>query len=210
MYIYIDETFNLEKGTKNQFLAVAGFSTPNTIEAAKWYQKVKKKALPKKYNGKEMKSTDRLINKYILPKLFSSNIELPNIKISAVIQYKNNLPQSYYYKNELNYDLLYLEVVKKLLRKSWSYKDKEIIIVTLDTFKTKTLRKAIIANKITTILESKYPHNHFEIIFGTSEERNLQLADQICGIINRYVKGDKKYYQKIRKTFGIKIIKNPL
>lgn len=209
MFIYLDETFNLEKGAKNQFMAVAGFSVDNSHDSARWYQKVKRKSLPKKYSAKEIKSTNAFSEIYILPEIFSNSYHIPKIKIGAAIQHKNILGQEFYYKNELNYDKLYLELAKKLLLYNWHYKDKNITIITLDTFKTKTINKIEIAHSLQTELKLKNPNHNFHVGFGTSEEKNLQFADQICGIINKYAKGNRKMFNKFSQLTEIKIIKDP-
>lgn len=210
MFIYIDETFNLEKGKKDQFMAVAGFSTFNPQDVSRWYQKVKRKSLPKKVNPRELKSTDRLSSTNILPKIFSNDYKIPQIKVGAVIQYKKSVSHNFYHKGQLNYDKLYLELVRKLLEKTWKYEDKEIVIVTLDTFITKTINKEDIVHSLKTELKLKNPGSNFNISFGTSEEGNLQFADQICGIVHKFAKNeDSELIGKLKSLVKVRIIKNP-
>lgn len=209
MFIYLDETFNLIKGTKNQFMAIAGFSVENPHDMARWYQKVKRKALPKKYSAKEFKSTNAFSEIYILPEIFSNSYPIPKIKIGAVIQHKNILGQEFYYKNKFNYDKLYLELAKKLLLDNWHYKDRNITIITLDTFKTKTINKTEISSTLQVELKFKHPNHNFHVGFGTSEEKNLQFADQICGIVNKSAKDNQEPLIKLSKIVETNIIKDP-
>lgn len=209
MYIYIDETFELEKGKKNQFMAVAGFAASNPYDVAKWYQKVKRKALPKRYAAKEIKSTNAFSDIYILPEIFSNKWPIPKVEIRATVQYKKILRKEFYYKGELNYDLLYVELTKNLLLQGWQYMDRDITIVTLDTFKTKTIHKEGIAHALQTELKLQNPDSNFRVTFGTSEEKNLQFADQICGIVNKFALGDKERLARLENLTEVKIVKNP-
>lgn len=62
MYIYLDETFNIEKGTSNQFLAIGGFGSHDPSLSAKWYKRLKKKSLPKGNASGEIKSTNAFLS----------------------------------------------------------------------------------------------------------------------------------------------------
>ncbi|MEI6266626.1 MAG: DUF3800 domain-containing protein [bacterium] len=211
MFIYIDETFNLEKGTKNQFMAVAGFSTANPGETAKWYKKVKRKALPASYPKGEIKSSNALSDLYILPYIFSPECPAPEITVFAASQSKNLLSQKYYYKSKLVYDRLYINLVKKvLLESSKTFKREKVTIVTLDSFKTKLINKEGLSRTIETELKLEYPESDFRIDFGTSEEANLQIADQICGIIHSHLYGNKKTLTKLGKKVNLIYLENKL
>lgn len=103
-----------------------------------------------------------------------------------------------------------MDLAKHLLVEVCRDKKKEkIIIITFDTFKTKLINKGNIASTIETELKLKYPNSNFQVTFGTSEEANLQFADQICGVIHRFAFGDKSNYSKLKKILKHKTIKNP-
>jgi hypothetical protein len=191
-------------------MALAGFSVANQTESARLYKKLKKKSLPKKAVPKEIKSTNTFSDLYILPKLLSVEYSIPNIKIGIVLQEKRELGQDYYFKGKLNYDKLYLNLVRTLLLNTWKYVDREVVIVTLDTFTTKRISKQNISETIKTELKLKNPNVNFDVRFGTSEIENLQLADQICGIVHKKVFGRDDYFNKMKKVYPVKFEKNPL
>jgi len=210
MYIYIDETCELTKGHKSQFMALAGFAVANPTESVRLYKKLKKKSLPKKAVPKEIKSTNSLSDLYIIPKLLAVEYSIPNIEIGVAMQEKRELGQGYYFKGKLNYDKLYLNLVKTLLLNTWKYVDKEVVIVTLDTLTTKRISKQNISETIKTELKLKNPNVNFDVRFGTSEIENLQLADQICGIVHKKVFGKVAYFNKMKKVYPVKFVRNPL
>jgi hypothetical protein len=211
MFIYIDETFNLEKGTKNQFMAVAGFSTANPVETARCYKKVKRKSLPLSYPKGEVKSTNALSELYILPYILSPECRMPQFAVFAASQSKNLLPQKYYYKGKLVYDRLYINLVKQLLlESSRAFIHEKVTIVTLDSFKTKLINKEGLARTIETELKLEYPESDFRIDFGTSEEANLQIADQICGIIHSQLYGKGSSLAELGKKVDIHYLVNML
>lgn len=209
MFVYIDETFNLTKGRKNQFMAIAGFAVMNPSESAKAYKRLKKKGLPKSAVAKEIKSTNAFSELYILPKLLSKEHKIPNIEVGIVLQYKATLKHHYFEKEKLNYDRLYLDLVKLLLTKAWKYIDKDIVIVTLDTFATKRINKEDIAGAIQAELKLQNPGVNFNVRFGTSEIENLQIADQLCGIVHKHLAGNKDYLICLKNLYDVKELIDP-
>lgn len=209
MYIYLDETFNLKKGTKNQFLAIAGYSTENPRSLVKIFAQVKKSKLPNRLSNSEIKSTDRIAEKLVKPFLFPQ-IAQTDISIYCNLQHKNSLPSRYYRKDKLNYDQLYLDLLFDLLIKRWQYQDSEIIIMTLDTFKTKKIDKSKIIKHLKEDLKKKYPKKNFQINFESSASSlNLQLADFICSVFYDKVLGNKQWFRLLKPKFR-KITENPL
>lgn len=206
MYIYLDETFNLKKGSKNQFLAIAGFSTNNPKQISKLFDRIKKSSLPKKLSGREIKSANILAEKLIKPKLFPALLNF-DIEIYCCTQQKNLLSNIYFPKQKLNYDKLYLDLLSDLLVNQWHYRDQKIIILTLDTFKTKKINKQKISQTLMISLKEKYPKINFQINFVSSAgELNLQLADFICGIFYDRVLQNEKWFKIVKS----KVIKNKL
>lgn len=120
MYIYLDETFNLKKGSKNQFLAIAGYSTNNPRDLAKKLIQIKKSKLPNRLSDTEIKSSDRISDKLIKPFLFQQ-IKQSDVSIYCNLQNKNKLPAKYYHKDTLNYDRLYLDLLHDLLINRWKF-----------------------------------------------------------------------------------------
>lgn len=209
MYIYLDETFNLKKGTKNQFLAIAGYETQDPKKLIKLFLKIKSAKLPKKWIGSEIKSANIVAEKLIKPYLFQK-LSDTDISIYSNLQYKNYLPRKYFKNEVLNYDLLYLDLLKDLLTRRWSFKDNKIIILTLDTFKTKKISKREIISSLKTDLALKYPNKTFDITFESSASfLNLQIADFVCGIFYDWVLGNKKWFRSLKYHIK-KITLNPL
>ncbi len=209
MYIYIDETFQLKTGTRGQFMAIGGFSVMDSEASAKSYKKLKKKCLPKKSNFKEVKSTNSFSELYILPRLLKREHMIKDIEIGIVKQQKSNLRQDYFRGNLLNYDKLYLDLVKHLLSCAWNYIDKDITIITLDTFKTKTINKADIAGTIQAELKLRNPGVNFNVRFADSVMENLQLADQICGIVYKEHVHGKDYLTNLKEIYLVNEIIDP-
>jgi len=209
MYIYLDETFNLKKGSKNQFLAIAGFSPSKPKDLAKRFNTLKRLKLPRSYRNIEVKSTDRITNKSFKPTLLKQ-IAQRDIEIYCNIQFKNQLPLKYFRQNKLDYDLLYLDLLTDLLAQRWRYDDNKVIIITLDTFQTKRIDKGNIIHLLRMDLVKRYPSKHFTIYFETSADYpNLQIADFICGAFSDDILGSS-INKALLSSKIIKITKNPL
>jgi hypothetical protein len=210
MFIYIDETFQLKRGSRGQFMAVAGFAVINPVDCAKAYKRLKKKCLPKGSSLGEIKSTNSFSELYIIPALLSEKHMVEDIQIGIVSQQKSNLNYQYYRHGELNYDMLYLELVKHLLLNCWDYIDRDVTIITLDTFSTKTINKADIAGAIQAELKLQNEGVNFNVRFGDSiSENNLQLADQICGIVYKSRVHNKDFKENLENKYSVKEIIDP-
>lgn len=210
LHIYLDETFNLKRGTKNQFFALAGFSTRKPKETAKFFNRIKKSTLPKRLKNREIKSTDRLAGR-LKSKLFES-LPKTEIEIYAIRQAKELLPQEYFYKNKLDFDQLYFNILAHLIKNEWDFGENRIIIVILDSFKTKTMLKKIIIERLKNQLVQKYPNKEFLIAFESSATiLNLQLADQIASIFQlNPEKQEKENWLKLIEKNLKKLVVNPL
>lgn len=208
MHIYLDESFQLKRGVENQFLIIAGFATSNPERIAKLYNRIKKHTLPKKLRTQEIKSTNPIADRAFKPKLFHE-LQEEDIQIYAITQLKNQLPHGYFSKDQLLYDKLYLDLLQILLVKEWDYRDENIIITTMDTYRPKTMRRADIIDALHTDLARKYPDKYFRIQFHTSEFLNLQLADQICGVFYQLMQNNQKWFEMIKPKLK-KIVANPL
>lgn len=209
MYIYLDESFSLKRGEKNQFLIIAGFATQNPKKIAKIYKRIKRHTLPKKFVNIEIKSTNPIADYALKPKLFSE-LNKTDIQIYAISQLKNQLPKDYFDKDKLLYEKLYLDLLNYLLVNEWNYFDNKIIIVTLDTFKPKQIKRGDIINSLKKELKNKYPDKHFSISFENSAKfLTLQLADQICGVFYQLLQENQTWFKMIEPKLK-KIVTNPL
>lgn len=208
MHIYLDESFQLKTGAQNQFLIIAWFETSDPKRIAKLFNRIKKHTLPKKISNQEIKSANVIADRAFKPKLFRE-INKEKINIYAITQLKNHLPHTYFYKGELQYDNLYLDLLKILLVHEWDYQDNDIIITTMDIYRPRKLKRGDIVKTLKKELTKKYPNKHFHIQFQTSELLNLQLADQICGVFYQLMQKNQIWFDMIKPKLK-KIVANPL
>lgn len=208
MYVFLDESFQLKTGTENQFLTIAGFSTNSPKRIAKIVNRIKKHTLPKKLREQEIKSTNPVADRAFKPKLFQT-LNDEDVQIYAITQLKNQLPPDYFHKGTLIYDKLYLDLLKILLVREWDYRDDQIVITTLDTYRPKSVKRGDIINALHISLKNQYPEKHFRIQFHTSELLTLQLADQICGIFYQLMQENQVWFDIIKPKLK-KIVSNPL
>lgn len=189
-YIYLDEAYNLTPGAKNQFIILGGFGTSEPKRVANAHKKIRKLVLKQKQLGTEIKSFDRLAVEKLIPKIFKTLKDI-DVVIYIIYQDKKVIPRQYYYKEKLNYERLYLEMLTILLRDEWKLKGQKQITVTADTFKTKMDKEKII-EKVLLSLKEQYPEKHFGLQFSDStSDLNLQVADFIVG---RFFRGIKQGY----------------
>ncbi len=209
MYIYLDESFNLKKGEKNQFLIIAGFATQNPKKIAQIYKRIKKHTLPKKLVNQEIKSTNPVGNRALKPRLFSE-LNKTDIQIYAIYQLKNQLSRHYFHKEKLLYDKLYTDLLSYLLLNEWSYFDDKIVIVTMDSFSSSKIKKGDIINSLKEKLENKYSGKKFFISFEDSAKfLTLQLADHFCGVFYQLLQENQTWFKMIKPKLR-KIVSNPL
>lgn len=208
MHIYLDESFQLKRGTDNQFLTIAGFETTDPRRLAKLFNRIKKHTLPKRLTNQEIKSTNILADRAFKPRLFN-RLNQEDIHIYAITQLKNQLPPAYFFKGDLQYDKLYLDLLKILLVQEWDYRDHDIIITTMDMYRPAKLKRGVIIETLEEELVKKYPDKYFRIQFQTSELSNLQLADQICGVFYQLMQENQTWFEMIKPKLK-KIVANPL
>lgn len=208
MHIYLDESFQLKSGTQNQFLTIAGFETSDPQRIAKLFNRIKKHTLPKRMSNQEIKSTNIAADRAFKPKLFRE-LNREDIRIYAITQLKNQLPPEYFYKGDLRYDNLYLDLLKILLVREWDYRDHDIIITTMDMYRPLKLKRGMIIETLAKQLSEKYPDKYFRIQFQTSELLNLQLADQICGVFYQLMQENQTWFEMLKPKLK-KIAANPL
>jgi len=208
MHLFLDETFQLKRGMEDQFLVIAGFSTNDPKRIAKIVNRIKKHTLPKKLRGQEIKSTNPVADRVFKPKLFRA-LNNEDVQIYAITQLKGQLPRDYFYKGKLLYDKLYFDLLNILLVKEWDYRDNQIVITTLDTYRPKSLTRGEIIDRVHNALKEKYPDKFFRVQFQSSELLTLQLADQICGVFYQLMQENQIWFDMIKPKLK-KIVANPL
>lgn len=209
-YIYIDETYNLTPGSRNQLIVLGGLGTSDPKKVAKTYKKIRKFTLKSRQLGTEIKSFDRIAIKKLIPKVFKALIGL-DVVIYVIRQDKKFIPLEYYQKDELNYEKLYLDLLIKLLRDEWGLEKYNQVTVIVDTFKTKTISKDEMFKKTYLAFKQKYPDKYFKMRFANSTgDFSLQIADFIVGSFFRAFKGGKDIPDFKIEGLRIRIIANIL
>lgn len=209
MYIFLDESYNLKDRDKSQFISINGFAVLN---ARSLFKKWKEYRCP--FVGKRrIHATDSVFNK-----LRTKTLKLlarPDLTLLTVFQVIQEIPfqkdKDYFCKDKLNFEKVYLDLVKSLLGKLnlGEYKNIDIII---DSRKHKVgiLGGREFKEKIRKFLGQKFPEtkHKFEMQSSTTNIL-LELADFISNIFYRsYIKDDKEFFDSLQ--FKMVQIKNPL
>jgi len=209
-YIYIDETYNLTHGTPNQLIVLGGFGTSDPKKIAKAYKKIRKFTLKRRQLGQEIKSSDKIAIKKLIPKVFKALTGL-DIIIYVIRQDKKFIPFQYYKKNKLDYEKLYLDLLIKLLKEEWNLEEHNQVSVILDTFKTKKISKDEMIKKICSAFKERYPNKYFKMRFVDSAgDLNIQIADFIVGSFSKAFKGGPKIPNFKFEGLRLRIINNIL
>jgi len=209
MYIYLDESYNLKDRTKLQLISINGFTVLDERSLFK-----KWKELRRPFTGKRrIHARDSTFNK-----LRIKTLELfarPDLTLLTVFQIIQEVPfekeKSYFSKNKLNFEKIYLDLLKALFYKLKLEEYKEIkIIVDSRKHKGGVLAKKRFREKIKFFLKKKYPQTKIEFkIQPSSTDILLEFADFISNIFYRaYIKKDTKFFENLQ--FKIIQIKNPL
>lgn len=201
-HIYIDETYNLQK--ENQYYALAGYTTTKPEIIKLEYKKLLKKL---KFFGNEIKSTDRHSIK-IREKLCKTDITTNNISYVGIFQEKMGMNYAYYKQNINEQEIcLYKELLKILLNKIVSEDDNNETSFIIIIDKNNKIKEDYFKDLKKELSEKTKEAN---IIIEMKESKdliNLQLADQIAGIVRENKKnGDYKEFIKTFKIFE----ENPL
>ena len=208
LYVYIDETYNLQN--KNQFYAFAGFVTTSNDLVKLEYKRLlyKLKLLSKKVN-KEIKSTDKDSEK-IRNRFFKSQKLLKNIDLIGIYQLKDTMVYRYFKNNIYEQEVvLYKELFKELiLNLVFDYKKEDIelhIIIEID--KNNKIDKEFY-KILKGEMREEFNFRMFDIETSSSNiSFGLQLADQLAGICRKHIK--EKTYSEFIDKFKILIV-NPL
>lgn len=204
LYVYIDETYNLQN--KNQFYAFAGFVTTDNDLVKKEYRRFLKKI---GFPGKEIKSTDKDAEK-IRVKLFQTHKVIDNIDFIGIYQEKN-LMHYEYFRNAVNEQevILYEELLRiflnSIIQKYNTEKIELHFIFEID--KNDKIRKKYFTELKNDLL-NQYNFKILDIESSLSNNSlGLQLADQLAGVIREYVKN--RCFIDIIERFKI-LEENPL
>ena len=208
LYIYLDETYNLQN--KNQFYSFGGFVTSDSEHIKLEYKRLLKSLglLSKKAN-KEVKSTDKDALK-IREKLFNSSKILGHIDLIGIFQLRESMNFKYYgdtvHKQE---QIFYKELFETLLLDILGeYKQEDIELhMILELDKNNKIEREFYENLRKEMMKL-FNLKVFDIeSAGSNNSFGLQLADQITGICREYIK-ENKYHDFIDKFKILNI--NPL
>ncbi len=208
LYIYLDETYNLQN--KNQFYCFGGFVTSDSEHIKLEYKRLLKSLglLSKKAN-KEVKSTDKDALK-IREKLFHSSKILGHIDLIGIFQLRESMNFKYYgdtvHKQE---QIFYKELFETLLLDVLGeYKQEDIELhMILELDKNNKIEREFYENLRKEMMKL-FNLKVFDIeSAGSNNSFGLQLADQITGICREYIKDEK--YQDFIDKFKILNV-NPL
>lgn len=209
MFIFFDESYNLHDRSKKQFISINGFVVLNVkILFKKW------KELRKPFVGKRrIHATDSGFNKLRLKVL--ELIRRHDLILLTVFQVVQEIPfqkdKKYFLKNKLNFEKIYLDLLKALFKELDLNEYKSINIV-IDNRKHKrgVLGKKYFKKEILNFLKKNCPKTqvNFEIQSSTSNIL-LELADFISSIFYRaYLNNNEELFEELK--FKMAQIKNPL
>lgn len=209
MYIYLDESYNLKDRTKPQLISINGFTVLDERSLFKKWKELRRPFIGKR----RIHARDSTFNK-----LRIKTLELfarPDLTLLTVFQIIQEVPfekeKSYFTKNKLNFEKIYLDLLKALFYKLKLEEYKEIkIIVDSRKHKGGVLAKKRFMEEIKFFLKKKYPQTKIEFkIQPSSTDILLEFADFISNIFYRaYVKKDTKFFENLQ--FKMIQIKNPL
>ena len=205
MYIYLDESYNLKDRTKLQFLSISGFKTTNIKPIWKHWKVCRQKYLGKsrihgtdKYFEDLREKSLRLLNR-------------PEVSLMTIFQIIQEIPSDYFVKGKLNFDKIYLELIKIIFGKLDLQEYKKVtIIVDNRKYKFGALGKKKIQNDLLFYLQSYYQ----DIIFNFKMQPSatdilLEVTDFVSNSFYKQYLGQQINGLEKMKNKTIQI-KNPL
>jgi hypothetical protein len=125
MNIYLDESYNLQKSKGKMFISINGFSVLNAERLRKRWKHIRQ---PYTKHKRRIHATDPFFEG-----LRSKSIPLlkaNDIMIISVFQIVQEIPYDYFDNNKMNFEVVYAELLKQLLKELSlnEYKQTKIII----------------------------------------------------------------------------------
>lgn len=209
LYIYLDESYNLKDRNKKQFISINGFLTLKGRELFKEWKQCRSAFVGKR----RIHATDRTFNDLRINAL--QIIKRNDLTVLTVFQALQEIPfqkeKAYFKKGKLNFEKVYLDLVKGLFKELQLGEYQRIKII-IDSRKHKLgiLGKRKFAEEILYFLRSKHPKTISEFKPQPSTtDILLELADFISNMFYRaYMKDDKEFFEELR--FKTEQTKNPL
>jgi len=209
MYIYLDESYNLKDRNKKQFISINGFAVLNERDLFKRWKEYRRPFVGRR----RIHAKDSAFNKLRLKtlKLFARH----DLTLLTVFQIVQEIPfrkeKGYYDKNKLQFDKVYLDLLKALFRELNLNEYREVkIIVDSRKHKGGLLAKNKFIKEIKNFLKQKFAETKIEFkLQPSTTDILIEFADFVSNIFYRaYIKEDTKFFENLK--FKIVQIKNPL
>lgn len=209
MFIYLDESYNLKDRTKPQFISINGFAVLNVKTLFKQWKQYRRPFI----GGRRIHASDPTFDR-LRPKALKL-IKRHDLILLTVFQIIQEIPfqkeRSYFYKNKLDFDKVYLQLLKAMF-KELSLEEYRCVTIIIDSRKHKTgvLGQKKFINSVEKFLKKTYSKIKFEFkMQSSSMDILLELADFISNIFYRkYVQNDQGFFEDLK--FKLIQIKNPL
>ncbi len=210
MFIFLDESYNLKDRAKPQFISINGFSTTAVRKIWKKWRFYRNRFIGKA----RIHASDRRFE-YLREKSLELISLSPEATFLTVNQDINELPvnpQIYYKKDKLDFEKVYEDILKSLL-KELSLQEYKRVVINIDNRKQKggILGKRKFQEAVLIYLKECYPNTIFQFIsLPSSSNILLEIADFISNSFYRYrVEESKRDFMGELRGKIIRI-KNPL
>ncbi len=206
MNIYLDESYNFQKGKGKMFISINGFSVlDDKVLRKRW------KTVRNSYTklGRRIHATDSEFEG--LRKETIHLLDGHGANILSVFQLSQEIPYQYYDKNGMQFDLVYSELLKKLLNELYLGEYKKVkIVIDARTHKEGILGERHFREDIEEFLKSEFLGTDcvFKMV-PSYIDILLELADFISNTFYKeYIQESDEVFQKV--AFRLVQIKNPL
>lgn len=206
MYIFLDETGQISKHKDSKYFILGTFTTGDPRRTQKQFTGWKNKKFPRKLkNLAEIKFSETGLDDVLRLKTlkFISNLDV-RIRYSY-IELKN-LPSDYDGKSGIKAGHLYTDMVSKTLESYLPIAEKSLRLF-CDTRNLKGLTSSEFKSIVTSNIRSQVdPKTVIQIErLDSTANTNIQIADWICGALDRYY-NRKKYGKECFEIFKNNLI----
>ncbi len=193
MYIFLDETGQISKHKDSKYFIIGTFTTGDPRRVQKQFAGWKKKKFPRKLkNLAEVKFSNTGLNDEMRLKTlkFISNLD---VRIRYSFIELKNIPSDYNDKHGIKAGHLYTDMVSKTLESYLPISEKSFRVF-CDTRNLKGLTSAEFKSIVISSISSQSdPKTIIQIErLDSTVNINIQIADWICGALDRYY-NNKKY-----------------
>ena len=206
MHIYLDESYNLQKQKGKLFISINGFAVLNDDELRKRWKNIRK---PYARSKRRIHAADSSFEALRIKSFKLLNRH--DVDILSVFQLVQEIPYNYFIHKYLDFDLVYLNLLKELFLKI-SFGKYSMMEITVDARKHKggKLAEKQFQKEINTFLETQFPNTTCNYKTKPSYlDVLVELADFVS---HAFYKEYQNNINKVFKNTSFKIIqiKNPL